>query len=85
MFPPLVIPALSYSFPVGLSIPQTPAVLPHSRKRPVSPGAEHVPGPPHHDILIAFNYKEGETRLDFSDIESSDLKSVGEPKIDRFR
>ena len=30
-------------------------------------------------ILIAFNYKEGETRLDFSDIESSDLKSVGGP------
>ena len=31
-------------------------------------------------ILITFNYKEGETRLDFSDIESSDLKSVGGPK-----
>lgn len=30
-------------------------------------------------ILITFNYKEGETRLDFSDIESSDLKSVGGP------
>ena len=30
-------------------------------------------------LLIAFNYKEGETRLDFSDIESSDLKSVGGP------
>ena len=35
-------------------------------------------------ILIAFNYKEGETRLDFSDIESSDLKSVGGPKKHRF-
>ena len=31
-------------------------------------------------ILITFNYKEGETRLDFSDVESSDLKSVGGPK-----
>lgn len=31
-------------------------------------------------ILIAFNYKEGETRLDFTDIESSDLKSVGGPR-----
>ena len=30
-------------------------------------------------ILIAFNYKDGETRLDFSDIESSDLQSVGGP------
>ena len=30
-------------------------------------------------ILITFNYKEGETRLNFSDIESSDLKSVGGP------
>ena len=30
-------------------------------------------------ILITFNYKEGETRLDFSDVESSDLKSVGGP------
>lgn len=30
-------------------------------------------------LLITFNYKEGETRLDFSDIESSDLKSVGGP------
>lgn len=31
-------------------------------------------------ILITFNYRDGETRLDFSDIESSDLKSVGGPK-----
>ena len=31
-------------------------------------------------ILITFNYKEGETRLDFKDIESSDLQSVGGPK-----
>ena len=28
-------------------------------------------------ILITFNYKEGETRIDFTDIESSDLQSVG--------
>ena len=28
-------------------------------------------------ILITFNYKEGETRIDFADIESSDLQSVG--------
>ena len=35
-------------------------------------------------ILITFNYKEGETRLDFSDVESSDLKSVGGPKKLRF-
>ena len=36
-------------------------------------------------ILITFNYKEGETRLDFSDIESSDLKSVGGPvRVSRF-
>ena len=28
-------------------------------------------------ILITFNYKDGETRLDFKDIESSDLQSVG--------
>ena len=28
-------------------------------------------------LLITFNYKEGETRLDFADIESSDLSSVG--------
>ena len=34
-------------------------------------------------ILITFNYKEGETRLDFSDIESSDLKSVGGPSLPR--
>ena len=32
-------------------------------------------------ILITFNYKEGETRIDFADIESSDLQSVGEPKV----
>ena len=31
-------------------------------------------------ILITFNYKDGETRLDFKDIESSDLQSVGGPK-----
>ena len=31
-------------------------------------------------ILITFNYKEGEARLSFSDIESSDLSSVGGPK-----
>lgn len=31
-------------------------------------------------ILITFNYKEGETRIDFADIESSDLQSVGGPK-----
>lgn len=30
-------------------------------------------------ILITFNYKDGETRLDFKDIESSDLQSVGGP------
>ena len=30
-------------------------------------------------ILITFYYKDGETRLDFSDIESSDLQSVGGP------
>ena len=28
-------------------------------------------------ILITFNYRDGETSLDFSDIESSDLQSVG--------
>lgn len=31
-------------------------------------------------ILITFNYKEGETRVSFEDIESSDLSSVGGPK-----
>ena len=39
-------------------------------------------------ILITFNYKEGETRVDFADIESSDLSSVGGPKpseISRFQ
>lgn len=30
-------------------------------------------------ILITFNYKEGQTRISFSDIESSDLPSVGGP------
>ena len=30
-------------------------------------------------ILITFNYKDGETRLDFKDIESSDLQSVWGP------
>lgn len=36
-------------------------------------------------ILITFNYKEGETRLDFSDIERSDLSSVGGPKRQPLR
>ena len=36
-------------------------------------------------ILIAFNYKDGETRLDFSDIESSDLQSVGGPWVSPIR
>ena len=31
-------------------------------------------------ILITFNYKEGEPRVDFGDIESSDLSSVGGTK-----
>lgn len=44
MFPPLVIPALSYS--VELSTRQTPAVLPRSRKTPASSGAGYGPGPP---------------------------------------
>ena len=30
-------------------------------------------------ILITFNYKDGETRISFDDIKSSDLKSVGGP------
>ena len=30
-------------------------------------------------ILITFNYKEGQTRVSFKDIESSDLSSVGGP------
>jgi len=30
-------------------------------------------------LLITFNYKEGETRLDFANIKSSGLKSVGGP------
>ena len=34
-------------------------------------------------ILITFNYKEGETRIDFADIESSDLQSVGGPSWSR--
>ncbi|MCC8099061.1 MAG: recombinase family protein [Clostridiales bacterium] len=34
-------------------------------------------------ILITFNYKEGETTLSFSDIESSDLNSNGGPKKTR--
>lgn len=34
-------------------------------------------------ILITFNYKDGETRLDFKDIESSDLSSFGGPKRKR--
>ena len=33
-------------------------------------------------LLITFNFKEGETRLDFADIESSDLSSVGGPNND---
>ena len=32
-------------------------------------------------ILITFNYRDGETSLDFSDIESSDLQSVGGPDV----
>ena len=35
-------------------------------------------------ILITFNYKEGETRIDFTDIESSDLQSVGGPNNDNL-
>ena len=35
-------------------------------------------------ILITFNYKEGETRIDFTDIESSDLQSLGGPRRSRF-
>lgn len=35
-------------------------------------------------ILITFNYKEGETRIDFADIEGSDLQSVGGPKDGYF-
>lgn len=35
-------------------------------------------------ILITFNYKEGEARLSFSDIESSDLSSVGGPISKKF-
>ena len=31
-------------------------------------------------LLITFNYKEGQARVSFSDIESSDLSSVGGPK-----
>lgn len=36
-------------------------------------------------LLITFNYKEGETRLDFADIESSDLSSVWGPKSSEIR
>ena len=36
-------------------------------------------------ILITFNYKEGEERLDFTDIESSDLQSVGGPIGESFQ
>ncbi len=36
-------------------------------------------------ILITFNYKDGETRLDFKDIESSDLQSVGGPRRSKVR
>ena len=32
-------------------------------------------------ILITFNYKEGEARIGFADIESSDLQSNGGPRI----
>ena len=32
-------------------------------------------------ILITFNYKDGETRISFDDIKSSDLKSVGGPPL----
>lgn len=35
-------------------------------------------------ILITFNYKDGETRLDFKDIESSNLQSVGGPNNDNL-
>ena len=33
-------------------------------------------------ILITFNHKDGETRISFDDIKSSDLKSVGGPTIE---
>ena len=36
-------------------------------------------------ILITFNYKEGEERLDFTDIESSDLQSVRGPWVSPIR
>lgn len=36
-------------------------------------------------ILITFNYKEGETRIDFADIESSDLQSVGGGEAGQLR
>ena len=40
-------------------------------------------------ILITFNHKDGETRISFDDIKSSDLKSVGGPRkrleIERFQ
>ena len=48
MFPPLVSPVFPCFVPAVLSTRQTPAVLPRSRKRLVSPGAGHGPGPPLH-------------------------------------
>ena len=39
MFPPLVSPVLSCPVLAVLSTRQTPTVLPHSRKTPISPGA----------------------------------------------
>ena len=49
MFPPLVTPASVAQFPAVSSIRQTHAVLPHSRKTPVSPGAGHGPGSRYRD------------------------------------
>ena len=46
MFPPYVMTVSVVRSAVVLSTRQTPAVLPHSRKKPVSPGAGHGPGPP---------------------------------------
>ena len=45
MPPPFVSPVSLCPFPAALSTRQTPAVLPRSRKTPVSPGAGHGPGP----------------------------------------
>lgn len=45
MFPPLVRPVLFCFVPAVLSTRQTPAVLPHSRKRLEFWGAEYGPGP----------------------------------------